>query len=109
MYYYLDMEDQIKLLLKKKRLPIKFNAINNDKSTIDDMSDGNIYKRFRSSVNNCCKTYSFTLSTDGISLCDKSSLSIWPVFLAINEIPIAERYFWENIIIAGNYFSLILS
>ncbi len=101
-YYYLDLEDQIELLFKKQKLPIKFNELNNNKTTIDDVSDGSIYKMFRASVNNSTTTYSFTISTDGINLCEKSSLAIWPVFLAINELPVGERYFWENIIIAGN-------
>jgi hypothetical protein len=37
------------------------------------------------------------LNTDGISICDKSNLSIWPVYLAINEFNI------DNIIKAGIY------
>ena len=48
------------------------------------------------------KAFTFILNTDGISVSDRSNLSIWPIYLAINEIPIANRYSIENIIIGGN-------
>jgi hypothetical protein len=41
------------------------------------------------------------LNTDGISICDKSNLSIWPFYLEINELNIGKRFCIDNIIIAG--------
>ena len=70
----MDVQQQIELLFKRKKLPIELN-IQNNKSTIDDVIDGEVYKRFRHKVGNNSQTYSFTLSTDVISLCEKSSLT----------------------------------
>ena len=42
------------------------------------------------------------MNTDGIALAEKSNLSLWPIFLAINEIPIEERFCIDNVIVAGN-------
>ncbi len=89
------------MLFKKKKLPVKRTLFDTSKSTIDDVVDGSIYKNFRRDVQNSKNAYSFTLSTDGVNLCEKSNLSIWPVFLAINEIPIEERFYWENVLLIG--------
>ena len=35
---------------------------------------------------------SFTFNTDGVSLFHSSQTGIWPLYLAINELPPAERY-----------------
>ena len=70
-------------------------------SVLKDISDGTIYSNFINSFSNSDHIYSFTINTDGVSLADKSNLSIWPIFLIINELPIEERFFIDNIIIAG--------
>jgi hypothetical protein len=49
------------------------------------------------------EAFTFLLNTDGISICEKSGLTIWPILLAINEIAIGDRFCIDNIIIAGNY------
>ena len=46
----------------------------------------------------------FTLYTDGISLFDKSNLSIWPIYMVFNNIPYKYRYNLSNICIVGIYF-----
>ena len=88
-------------MFQRKKLPDQCKFDSQNDSSITDVIDGEIYKKFRQSVNNSKKTFTFTISTDGISLCEKSSLTIWPVFLVVNEIPIEERYYWENVLIAG--------
>ena len=45
--------------------------------------------------------FSFLLNTDGISSMKKSKLTIWPVFLVINELPIESRFCIDNVILAG--------
>ena len=50
----------------------------------------------------------FLLNTDGISSNKKPKLTIWPVFLVINELPLEIRFLIDNTILAGNAFSLIL-
>lgn len=44
------------------------------------------------------------INTDGIALCNKSNLTLWPVFLCINEIEIEKRFAIENVIVAGSTF-----
>lgn len=67
-------------MCKKKRSP--------DANLLNDIQDGNMYNWF---VRNEIKdeydletVFTFTLNTDGISQCSRSSLSIWPVYLVIN-------------------------
>ncbi len=37
-------------------------------------------------------TVSFTLNTGGVALYRSSTVSIWPVWLVVNELPPQERY-----------------
>ena len=70
-----------------------------------DIRDGRIYKKLINSEHgNEFKNqtaFSFILNTDGISPMKKSKLTIWPVFLVINELPIESRFCIDNIILAG--------
>jgi hypothetical protein len=90
------------LLFKKKVLPVNTYKSNND-DLICDIKDGSFYRDFINSIKkvNDSDIYSFMLNTDGISLCEKSKLSSWPVYLVINELPIEERFHVDNIILAG--------
>lgn len=95
------------MLIKRKKLPItsnKFKEIDNrNEQIISDVYDGSLYKQFRSSVNFSPCTYSFTLNTDGVKLCDKSNLTLWPVYLIINELDSEERFYIYNTIIVGKF------
>ena len=42
-----------------------------------------------------------TMNTDGVPLYNSSSVSLWPVFLEINELPPSERSLIQNMIIWG--------
>ena len=60
---------------------------------VKDVVDGSEYRKLCESSgilpgSNCLST----LNTDGIPIFNSSSVSVWPVFLAINEIPPWERY-----------------
>lgn len=44
----------------------------------------------------------FSLNTDGVSISDKSKLSMWPIYLIIKEHPLHVRFAFDNVIIAGN-------
>lgn len=110
MFYNLSMMPQIKRIMKKNLLNQNYEW-NNKYYT--DIKDGEIYQNLLNSdekisfQNNCA--YSLTLNSDGISVCEKSNLSIWPVYLVINEMPIEHRFKIENLIIAGKLkFSLYL-
>ena len=61
---------------------------------ITDIIDGKNYQRlceagqFLTNPSNI----SFIFNTDGAPLYSSSCISLWPVFLAINELPSPERY-----------------
>jgi hypothetical protein len=77
-----------------------------------DVYDGTIYKTLLESSDGTLiktqKAFTFTINTDGISMCDKSKLDIWPVYLVINEIKAEYRYSIENVVIAGNSWFLLI-
>ena len=72
---------------------------------LNDVYDGNIYKELLSSENGALfkegKAFSFLMNSDDISISNKSDLTIWPVYLIINELPIEKRFTIDNVIIAG--------
>jgi len=43
-----------------------------------------------------------TFNTDGISLFKSTNVSLWPIYLAINELPPKERFFEEEFNYLGN-------
>jgi hypothetical protein len=80
----------------------KYRTINRSKEQneyLSDIPDGNIYKNFMNSKSNRNNNYTFICNTDGISKCSKSQLTIWLIYLAINEIPEGERFCLENVVI----------
>lgn len=105
MFYYLSIEAQLKILFEKEILPVEKSQFCVDDSFIVDFKDGELYKHFSQSFS---KTrfeyvYSFGINTDGISLCSKSCLSIWPIYITINEINKNWRFNQECVIHAGMY------
>lgn len=101
MNYILDIESQIRRIFSNN----KFLGENMQmQDFIQDLYDGAIYKKFYNQKKNSFilkECFSFSLNADGIKVCDKSNLSIWPIILVINELPLKERYCIENCIIAG--------
>lgn len=99
MNFIVDIERQIKrILVKFKEKDFQFNF---NKNSLNDFKDANIYQQFH--LKNPQNCFTFTLNTDGISLCKKSKLSIWPIILVINELPLSVRYCIENTIITGQF------
>lgn len=105
-YYYLDIEKQIHSIFNK----IKYDDLNSQPSLnneLTDIKDGTLYKSILSSEDGESvkknKAFTLTINTDGISICKKSKLTIWPVYLIINELPIQKRFSIDNVIIAGTY------
>jgi hypothetical protein len=75
--------------------------------SIEDVCDGQIFKDlFKSEFSQLFETnqiFTFSINTDGISICDESNITIWPIFLVINEIPLEKRFCLDNIIVAGKF------
>lgn len=70
-----------------------------------DIYDGSLYQQyvqngFLSNPNNI----SFTWYTDGIPVFKSSHISMWPVYLTINELPYKLRMKRENILLVGLWF-----
>ncbi len=84
--------------------------VNSYTDFIEDVHDGEIYRElYKSELGDLFEkneAFTFTLNTDGISICDESNLTIWPIILVCNEIPKERRFCLDNIIIAG--WSLII-
>jgi hypothetical protein len=105
MIYNFDINAQIKRILKK----LNYNDLVNSgdsNSTIQDFYDGNIYKKLLDDRENGEKfrrkeALTLMINTDGISKSKNSDLTIWPIFLVINELPFEMRFCMDNIIIAG--------
>lgn len=74
--------------------------------TLRDIYDGRIYKE--QSINGFLgskDSISFILNTDGAPVFKSSKMSIWPIYLIINELPLSVRMKKENLILAGLWFS----
>lgn len=97
----MDIKKQLLLLFEKNKLPCKKRSFNQE--FIEDIQDGELYKEFINSfsINQAKNVFSFTLNSDGINLCDKSNVAIWPVYLTINELPSGESKYIDNVILAG--------
>ena len=62
----------------------KQNNYKNQDEFIRDVTDGEIYANFKKNET-IGSNFSFTLFTDGISFCKKSSITVWPVLLVISS------------------------
>jgi hypothetical protein len=105
MSYYLNIEQQIQKFFSD----IDINEIKTPSSApqciISDITDGLLYKKLLETQDGSSfkkkEAFSFILNTDGISICKKSKLTIWPWYLTCNELPICKRFAFNNLILAG--------
>lgn len=82
---------------------------NHHNSTIKDITDGFLYKSLSSNNGLLSEpeNISFVLNTDGAPVFKSSRISIWPIFLTINELEISKRMMPENMLLAGLWFDSI--
>ena len=108
MFYYLNTVSQIKRIASNINLLENNLNLNTDDEILKDITGGLLYKNLlESEIGESLKkseAFTFTINTDGISLSENSTLSMWPVYLVINEIKPEERFCFENVIIAGTIF-----
>ncbi len=85
-YYHMCIKTQIKRILSKTSQCL-FKKLTNLQNilTLTYIFDGDIYQNLIKNKKIQDNDNKFLLNTDGISLCEKSQLSIWPVLLVINE------------------------
>lgn len=73
--------------------------------TITDVYDGVLYKELcNKGILNCKDNISFIMNTDGVPVFKSSKVSIWPVFMIINELPYRKRMAKENMLLSGLWF-----
>lgn len=72
-------------------------------TSIRDIVDGRVYKKNKESGGFLANEDNLSLlfNTDGIPLYKSSKVNIWPVFLAINELPPEEQFAKKNMILWG--------
>lgn len=80
---------------------------NNLNSKLSDIYDGNLYKMYfeNDGILSNKNNLSFSLNTDGAPLFKSSSVSIWPVYMLINELPISQRKRRQNALLYGVWIS----
>ena len=81
MYYHLNIESQIQNIMNKLKLKdLDRVKLSND---LTDFTDGRIYQKILESEDGHLfkkkQAFSCTINTDGISVSNKSKLTIWPV------------------------------
>lgn len=107
-----SVEEQLKKLFQrqdfKENIKAKYKRIKKNNNNIEDIYDGELYKKLSEPGGVLSSDYplnvSFTINTDGIPIFKSSKMSIWPVFLMINELPFDIRKCSENMLIAGLWF-----
>ena len=68
-----------------------FRQQDSSDGSISDIYDGEGYKRFSSFLKHPAHV-SLLLNTDGVAIYRSSSVSIWPVWGVVNELPASIRY-----------------
>lgn len=103
---------QLQLMCKRKSFLEKIRSHrfkhykNNDEKSVKDVYDGTNYKEaFRKGFLEDPNSISFSLNTDGVQIFRSSTVSMWPVYMLINELPVSERKLKENIIYYGLWIS----
>jgi hypothetical protein len=100
-----DISIQLKELLERPGIwdSIQEGKDIPDSQIISDIKSGLEYRKlkqpgaFLDNPNNI----SFSLFTDGVPLFKSSSVSLWPVYLLVNELPPTERFLCKNMILWG--------
>ena len=108
--YFIEfpLKDQIKTIVQRGENLKKIRTskqIQND-LTISDIKDGSLHKSLSEPGQflSASDTISFTWNTDGVPVFKSSKMSIWPLFLEINELPYKERIHHDNMIISGVWY-----
>lgn len=110
--YFLQVSiiSQLKALYKRPgfRLALhrNYNRRRRYSENFSDIYDGHVYRELRQSYELLGNTanISMTMYTDGVKIFNSGKFSIWPIYLAINELPFSMRFRRENVILASLWF-----
>ena len=109
-FIQLSIADQLKAFFNRKGffndLMYRFNRKKFNLENIEDIYDGLNYQKYFTDGGFLAKkqNISFIWNTDGIPVFKSSKFSIWPLYLAINELPPQKRWCSNNLILAGLWF-----
>jgi hypothetical protein len=105
MSYYLNINQQIQKIFSEIEINELKTVTRSTNNILTDITDGMLYKKILETEDGTSfmkkEAFSFLLNTDGISVCKKSKLTIWPWYLTCNELPISKRFAFNNLILAG--------
>jgi len=83
----------------------RFNRQRTNDDSVGDIYDGALYRQhWDSGFLKDYRNISFIYNTDGVPIFKSSKYSLWPLFLAINELPYSERFRRDNMLLAGVWF-----
>lgn len=110
--YFLEMpvDSQLRNLFSQKGFYEKLNHRFQRKFDMEhkycDVYDGDLYKSYYEKEGPLSKqeNVSFTFNTDGAPVFKSSKISVWPLFLVIDELPYKLRMLKENMLMAGLWF-----
>ncbi|KAM7282803.1 hypothetical protein ISCGN_000039 [Ixodes scapularis] len=68
-----------------------------------DITDGNLYKAMRDKLNMALYDITISFNSDGSPVFKSSKASVWPMQMAINELPVFLR--WRHIIVSAIWFA----
>ena len=108
--YFLEIPilDQLKSMFHRSEfrnnLNHRFTRVKKNQNNFEDIYDGSVYKSLPEDFKNNVNNVTFTWNSDGIPLFKSSKISIWPLYLMVNELPYNFRIRKENNIVAGLWF-----
>ncbi|KAK3921825.1 hypothetical protein KUF71_011001 [Frankliniella fusca] len=85
----------------REKLQYKFNRKKVNAENIEDIYDSNVYKEAERTFLMDPNNISLTWYTDGVSIYECSSYTLWVFVCVINELPPEERFKPENLVIGG--------
>ena len=88
----------------KESLNHRFTRKKIHENNYEDIYDGQIYKSLPANYTINPNNLTFTWNTDGLPLFKSSKISIWPLYLIVNELPYEIRVKKENSLLAGLWF-----
>lgn len=98
----LSLIEQIKTMMKRKGFYSKLQlgrGRQDSNGELRDLKDGALYKLHEELGLLDESSLTFNWYTDGAALFKSSKMSVWPLYLTINELPFSERFCKENIIV----------
>ncbi|XP_046332208.1 uncharacterized protein LOC124115320 [Haliotis rufescens] len=86
----------------------RFHRQKKNARNYEDIYDSNVYQQFVVNDGPLSEKHpyniSFTFNTDGVPLFKSSQMSMWPVYLMVNELPFKQRKSKTNMLMYGIWF-----